>query len=654
MKKILTISFFLFSMIISSVCFAGQIELLRTNLVEGEALTVKITYQDKNKLDFTPLSNNYRILSQSQNENVSLVNNRVSSTKFITLELMPKDTAKGSYKLPSIMIDGEKTQEIAYTVNAPSETEKDGILFQGEIIKNAGIEGGQIIYKITVFDGLGLMSGTINASGTGNFMIEQMNESDSHMTTINGKPYRAYSRLYAFFPGKPGRFSLPVFTFEGYSRERTKGLPEDTAEIVKYAGLDLFVGEAVPLYLGETKKFHKLETKKETLRFEKRPKEFDGKWFLPAEQVSVYMKTEPGQTYMVGHPFILTIDVHTHGLFATQIPPINLFDTRDFKVYAEPETEHSQYDGKNVVGIRSRNFKVVPTKSGDLKLPLYKVTFYNTKTKLTETSSSKLMTLSVEKNPALREEEEKNLAQHKPSVPVTVAEAVSKGSLIPFIAGGLFAIFLCLLALLTVLILLPRIRFRKALNHGDFSAVQETLLRLKGVSSLSALKERYPKKKKLIERLEAASFGSKKDDSLIRDLKKAFIFFIVIFMSASFAYAEPSQEQVGEARYYGFLAGMAYGCKDVNLKRYEMIVGAVMRNQCKTGKDAEMILIDYTNAKRDGVNHQQQNKIKCAEFSKDFRVQPIILAELYPDGSVLMPDGKWVLARGVNSPPKRK
>lgn len=645
---------FILTLLLAVHSVFAQVELGKPEVFAGESIWLKVTYQDKKSVDLSALSSSYKILSRMEKEQVILINDRVSSTRYLELEIMPKNVNPGKFKIPSLSVDGKKTAEIPYTVKEASAAGKDDLILQGEVLKNSGVEGGQVIYKLTVLDSLGLLSGNFDVQKGTPFLVEQLNESDSYRITLHGKPYRAYQRLYALFPEKSGKLDLPVFSFEGYSRERTKQFPENPEELLNAGSMDLLLGEGVQLHLGSARKHHALQTSKETLQFDKRPKEFDGKWFIPAEKAFITMRVEDIPTFEVGTPFLVTVEVRVHGLLSSQIPPITLADTRDFRIYPEPEGEHTQYDGDNLVGMRSRAFKFVPTHSGALALPFYKLTFYNTLTKDIETVSSKAATLSIKSSPGVKELEVKE--QPLPS-PDTSSFFEKKASLpvILVAAGIICGIFISLSVLLFFFIFLPRIRFNRALKREDYSDIQQRLLRMKKVSTLSALKEKYPKKRALIERLESATFGGKKDALLIRDLKKAFLFVLFVLTgTASLAQAEPSQAQIGEARYYGYLAGMAYGCKDVNLKRFEQIVGTVMRNRAQSSKDAQAVLIDYTNAKKEGLEKQGQGKFKCTDFSQDFAAQKILKAEVYPDGSVLMPDGKWVLARGVSVPPKKR
>lgn len=126
------------------------------------------------------------------------------------------------------------------------------------------------------------------------------------------------------------------------------------------------------------------------------------------------------------------------------------------------------------------------------------------------------------------------------------------------------------------------------------------------------------------------------------------MFKAVIIFFLSFLPFDAAAENRNEAEEMGHLAGMMYACNaHKTLGRYEQIVSRYFSNTTRSS-DAERAKLQlYVRAKADAYSlYRKKRKFNCAEMVNDFSSMPIFKTVVYSDGSLKMPDGKYLYPRG--------
>ena len=124
---------------------------------------------------------------------------------------------------------------------------------------------------------------------------------------------------------------------------------------------------------------------------------------------------------------------------------------------------------------------------------------------------------------------------------------------------------------------------------------------------------------------------------------KAFFFFVFSFLP----FTVQAADSVEEIEEMGNLAGIIMKCKAYrSLYQFEEILSRYYSNT-SSSEDAEKIkLRQYATAKAKTFSLFFKRDVDCIEAVNEFTKMPIFKTELYSDGSLRMPDGKFLYPRG--------
>ena len=125
--------------------------------------------------------------------------------------------------------------------------------------------------------------------------------------------------------------------------------------------------------------------------------------------------------------------------------------------------------------------------------------------------------------------------------------------------------------------------------------------------------------------------------------KMFFILCALLFISPVSA-----QEQQSEPAQLGTIAGLAMACGGgKQLYTYEEITSRLLSNTAANEKIEKSMYLEYARAKADSFREQSTRKrVSCNEIMNSFYKMPIFKFELYVDGSLKTPEGRYLLPRG--------
>lgn len=121
-----------------------------------------------------------------------------------------------------------------------------------------------------------------------------------------------------------------------------------------------------------------------------------------------------------------------------------------------------------------------------------------------------------------------------------------------------------------------------------------------------------------------------------------FVFIAFIFPVNAFAASKPDEiEEMGN------LAGVVMTCKAYrSLYQFEEILSRYYSNTSSDPEVEKAKLRKYAQAKANTFTLYRKRKIDCVEVINDFTKMSIFKSELYSDGSLRLPDGKFLYPRG--------
>ena len=106
-------------------------------------------------------------------------------------------------------------------------------------------------------------------------------------------------------------------------------------------------------------------------------------------------------------------------------------------------------------------------------------------------------------------------------------------------------------------------------------------------------------------------------------------------------------KQQNDTEEMGSLAGVVLACKAYRpLYQFEEILSRYYSNTSSSEEAEKAKLRQYALAKAGTFSIYSKRKIDCAEVINDFSKMQIFKSELYSDGTLRLPDGKFLYPRG--------
>lgn len=390
----------------------------------GESLRLTITgdaSERLDQLDLAALQFDWEILSSSSSTNTSFINGSRSTTRTLTLDLLP--LRDGLLSIPALSTGGKRTTPIAITVN-PQTVSADGgdsVRFSIDIDKQSVYIQEQIVLTVTIEQAINLDGAEVTQLELENAIVEELTRRN-FQRQINGRLWRVTQLRYAIYPQQRGTLEIP--------------------------SLALTAREVLPgrsLLGARLGKRFRLSEEPVSITVKPVPESFTGSVWLPANSLELTQSwSKAPETMEIGDSTTRTLSLAADGLLSSQLPPItSMSDSSSIsgiRVYPDQESSDQIERTEGFLGKRTRSEALVASGSGSWTLPEVRVPWWNTKTDTLEYAVLPSTTISVG-SPTV----------DIPSVPTAVATAANVRGELPAwigvlaVAGWLVAITLGIL-----------------------------------------------------------------------------------------------------------------------------------------------------------------------------------------------------------------
>ena len=367
--------------------------------------------------DFSPLSQNFDILSSSQSTNMRFVNGNYSLKKSWDLSVIAKQT--GTFTIPSIKFGNDISPAIQITVHkntaannlAPNASSPNNqantsvsIFLENSLDKKETWVQAQLVYTIRLLRNMSVMGGSLTEvpeTNDSDAIIHKISE-DSYQTTRNGIRYDVFERRYAIFPQKSGTLKIHPMTFEG---RINSGQARTFLERFRSSG-----------------QIKRLRSKPLEAVVNSAPPSINLQNWLPANQVQLLDEwSNDIQKIKTGEPITRTITIIADGLTGLQLPDLSIEEINNIKQYPDkPVIENRKSTGsKGLTGIKQIKIAMIPAKAGNYTLPEIKLSWWNTVSNKKETATipAKTITATGSTNSAIPEQI--NTQTDTPAIPQT-------------------------------------------------------------------------------------------------------------------------------------------------------------------------------------------------------------------------------------------
>ena len=317
--------------------------------------------------DFNPLRKNFEILNQSQSTNLSFVNGRYSRKGIWSLDLMAKKA--GSFTIPSISFGKDQSPALRIKINDPSTAKKQvtknkDVFLQLEIEEDEAWVQSQVVLKVRLFSRISMNNLRSSEPETNDpdAIIKQLGNASSFEAFRDGVRYAVHELRYAVFPQHSGKLTFKPIIFEGrISRARSQSF------------IDQFMNT------GERKR---VRSGIISIDVQPRPSNIKQSDWLPAKSIrlSEEWSEEDLSQLNNGEPVTRTITITADGMMAENLPDLKMAEINGLKQYPDKAAIENKVTNQGISSVKQIKVALIPTRSGDFKLPAIKLPWWNTKT----------------------------------------------------------------------------------------------------------------------------------------------------------------------------------------------------------------------------------------------------------------------------------
>ena len=348
----------------------ASVERNPVNLEDSFDIIFTSTETPEDLPDFSPLKQNFSVLSQSQSENSSWINGQSSRTIKWVVSVMAN--RPGKLEIPAIRFGSTESNAISVTVMPVAASKNlshndDDLFMEVSAIPENPYVQEQIIYTLKLYTRVDIAQAKLNEPELADAVIEKLTEDSSYNTRINGVEYSVTERKYALFPQKSGTLTINPLVL--------------TAEVVRSSN-STFNGFFNP----QLTRSKRIESKAIIVKVKPIPNEFDKQHWLPAEKVELSQQFSGDvQQMKIGDPLTRTLTIKAKGVSVGQLPELSTMTSdNNLKTYPDQPilNEKKLLDG--LTASREEKIAIIPSKEGNYKLPAIEIPWFNTETKKIE------------------------------------------------------------------------------------------------------------------------------------------------------------------------------------------------------------------------------------------------------------------------------
>ncbi|MEC8633884.1 MAG: BatD family protein [Pseudomonadota bacterium] len=336
----------------------------RETIGMGESLRLTITGDAKERLDqldLAALQFDWEILSSSSSTNTSFINGARSTTRTLSLDLLP--LRDGILSIPSLSTGGNRTTPIAITVNPQTVSAggDDSVRFSIEIDKRDIYIQEQMILTVTIEQAINLDGAEVTQLELSGAIVEELTRRN-FQRQINGRLWRVTQLRYAIYPQQRGALEIPSLSLT--AREVLPGRSLLGARLGKRFRLS---EDAIAINVKPV------------------PEDFPGDVWLPATSLELAQSwSTPPESMEIGDSTTRTLTLAAEGLLSSQLPSITSMSDSSkitgIRVYPDQESSDQIERTEGFLGQRTRSEALVASGSGSWTLPEVRVPWWNTET----------------------------------------------------------------------------------------------------------------------------------------------------------------------------------------------------------------------------------------------------------------------------------
>ncbi|MBK6896717.1 MAG: BatD family protein [Alphaproteobacteria bacterium] len=361
----------------------------RSEVSLNQTLTLTLTVEGANSAgtpDFSALKGDFRIVSQGQSSNFSIINGAYSSQIVWNLVLMPLH--EGEIIIPPLNVQTDQGKVNSQTLklmvtktvrNTNISKNKQGrdVYIDAAVSDRTPYRNSPVVFTVRLVAAAAVSDISFGELKIDSAVVEKQGEPKVYDEIQGARSVKIIELRYLVTPLQDGPLKIPSFVFQGMVRGQARstspfgGSPQDPFGIFQdFAFLADIMGQPFTLTSDEIM----LEVKKDAAQMDP---------WIPAEDLKISDALEGAEKAKVGEPLYRHLTLVAKGNVGAILPDLNgkIASENDFRIYAEtPQTGLSiSQDGKSVSGWREEIYTLIPQNGGALTLPEIKVPWWDIK-----------------------------------------------------------------------------------------------------------------------------------------------------------------------------------------------------------------------------------------------------------------------------------
>ena len=403
----------------------------RSVIDSNETLQLVIRYDGQvmtGQPDFSPLENDFEILSNNRQQQYSWVNGQSESYTDWTMVLMPKRT--GLVLIPSLNFKKDVSNAVEIRVRSASAAAagagKQPIYTETLVDKESVYIQEQLVLTHRLYTSVQLSDLSLSDLNVPDVILQKIGD-NQYQKTINGRNYLVVEIKYALFPQVAGKLVIPALRFGAYEsngRSQFGGFTNRGARIFR-------------------------STESKIVDVNVRPAHIAADQWMPSSEVQLAEQWSTDLNNLtVGEPVTRAIAISAAGLTGAQITPIQIIESDDYKIYPDQPQLQEQAKDSTIVGARTETLAMVPGRAGEITFPAINVRWWDTVNQRMQTASLAAKTVQVRPSTAVAISPAAVQPQAMESLAIGASEKPSELSLLTNLSLAFNALLIAALALL--------------------------------------------------------------------------------------------------------------------------------------------------------------------------------------------------------------
>ncbi len=382
-KIFLLFSFVLLSFNSQAANIAVGVDRDPISIDESFVITFEADDHIKDSPDFSPLQQDFEILTRKQSESMKFSRGEYSKKTRWNLHAVAKRS--GKLTIPSIHFGNDRSPSISITVNKNTSNNKSSgatknseMFIEVETKTDSAYVQQQILYSIRFYRAVNINAASMSEPSItgGEVIIEKLGDDSNFETQRNGRRYIVIERKYALFPQQSGDITIEPITLDAQIAVSGRGV------------FDPF---------GQNSTTKRLKSDSITLKIEPIPANMRNQPWLPASDMKITENwSQQAPEFIVGEPITRTLTLKAEGLTAAQLPSLEMADTQQFKSYPDQPRFNNKRGSRGISGTRQEKIALIPTQTGQLKLPEIQINWWNVNSNKMETATLPARTVQVQ------------------------------------------------------------------------------------------------------------------------------------------------------------------------------------------------------------------------------------------------------------------